>query len=108
MRKLSILILLIGMFSCTKQANADLIHEMEYEIPVYEQESVSHYEIQLSSDGVNFTPVTTIFANNLAEFTYTAKVDVTRYFTGETLYTRFKAVDIDGKFDYSPILRNRK
>ena len=106
--KAIILILLIGLFSCKKEQISENMYEIEYEIPVYEQKSVSHYENQVSSDGINFTSVTTIFANTETEFTYKIKVDVTRYFTGETLYTRFKAVDIDGKFDYSPIIRIRR
>lgn len=104
--KAIILILLVGLFSCTKEMQTNNIYEIEYEIPVYEQESVSHYEIQVSNDGINFTSsITTIFANTETEFVYKARVDVTRYFTGEILYSRIKAIDIDGKFDYSPVLR---
>lgn len=97
-------VLVFTVVSCTKEILSDNIYEIEYEIPVYEQESVSHYEIHVSSDGMNFTSVTTIFANTFTEFVYKTKVDVTRYFTGEVLYSRIKAIDIDGKFDYSPIL----
>jgi len=108
MKKLLSVLSLIVMSSCSKGMETDLVYEIEYEIPVYEQVSVSHYEIETSSDGINFTPAAIIFANELAEFTYKTKVDVTNYFTGSTLYSRIKSIDIDGKFDYSPILRNQK
>ena len=95
--------------SCTKDKTIQSADKqyIEYSIPVYEQESVSHYELEVSSDGNDWTQIGIIMAStNMEDLYETSQIDVTRFFNNgaDLIFTRIKAVDIDKKFDYSPII----
>ena len=72
----------------------------------YEQNS-SHYNIQRSIDGVNFTDAARIAAagnSNLPlNYTYADLLPATMQ-TQKTVFYRLQSVDIDGKFSYSQVI----
>jgi len=97
----------IALLSCSKQSNETFVKRNEFSltVPVYEQESVSHYDVEVSTNGQEFSKYSTFPATKDAEFTYSGTVDFTEYFKNvQLIYVRFKAVDIDTKFLYSPVL----
>ncbi len=65
--------------------------------------NTSHFEIERSSNGINFSKIGTVTALNRAGINNYA-LDDQAPFTGMNFY-RLKQVDIDGKFTYSNILR---
>lgn len=72
----------------------------------YEQNS-SHYNIQRSTDGLNFTDVARINAagnsNGPLSYTHTDLLPVSVQ-SQKTVFYRLQPVDIDGKFAYSQVL----
>ena len=102
---LFILSLSLFVMSCTKE------HMTKNEVPSYatvefsvaEQENVKQYDIELSADGKEFSPVTIIFASTNAEDNYKVKVDITRWFKDyPAVFIRIKSIDNDGKTLISP------
>src|SRR6476469_976226 len=68
---------------------------------VAQEVDVHHYEVERSTDGVNFTRVGNVGANGKPAYQY---VDNSNTSEG-TVYYRVKNVDIDGRFKYSSIAR---
>jgi hypothetical protein len=65
------------------------------------QESVSHYEVEYSTDGINFRSVATVQARSgSANLTYDFTHKITNTVKG---YYRIKVVDIDGQLTYSQV-----
>lgn len=69
----------------------------------YMEFDVSHFEIQRSSDGINFTTIGTVSAKNIISGASYSWFD-SAPLNGINLY-RLKSVDIDTKFEYSSIVR---
>lgn len=108
---LSAILVSLAISSCSKEVltAASPTYELEYNIPVYEQENVSHYNVEISPDGKEYTTIGVIFASTAMEDNYKININVTRFFTySETIYTRIKSNDINGKFMYSPVYRVQK
>jgi len=106
MKLLFPVLLALVLFSCTKQ-KAELIESNVFtlDIPVYEQESVSHYDVEISTNGQDFKMHTTFWATKDAEYLYTGDIDLSEHLkTVDLIYLRVKAVDIDTKFIYSPVI----
>lgn len=93
------------LFACSKEKvtpTESFIYDLE--IPVYEQENVSHYNVEVSKDGKTFTVLSTFPANKNMEYVYSGTINLTKYFTANRVFVRIKSVDIDASFLYSPIL----
>lgn len=105
----TLLLIIVFVSSCSRE-NLPFAKEkitVNYTIPVYEQENVSHYDVEVLYNG-KYVIIDTFFANDEKEFVYVIDVDVTGYWKlGEVLNVRFKAVDNDGKVTYSQIVRNQ-
>lgn len=81
---------------------------LDCELGVAEQVNVSHYIIEISTDGKTWESIGMIMATELQENVYKIPVDVTRYHTpGKTIYARAYSVDIDGTILYSSIASAR-
>ena len=67
--------------------------------------NVSHFELERSTDGRNFVPITTKTAagNTVGNTDYTYPDDI-RLLTGSTIYYRIRTVDMDGQFYYSKVV----
>ena len=68
------------------------------------ESNVSHYELERSEDGVNFDYITSINGvgtTSLTQYYDYSDFDV-RYF--QDFYYRVKSVDMDGDYDYTPIV----
>lgn len=94
--------------SCTKEKIDNQVFTesniLEYEIPVYEQESVDHYVIEISYNGKKYEGVGMILATTSMEQVYRIKIDVNNNLQKHgKLFTRVKSVDIDSTTLYSPI-----
>jgi len=77
----------------------------QLEWKVAQEQNLSRYELERSTDGSAFTRVATIASQNqTTEFTYRHK-DYTSLF--ETYY-RLKVIDVDGSFTYSSVVFIRK
>ena len=63
--------------------------------------NLSHYELEKSIDGQNFSFLAKINADGKSNYSYTDDVSS---FSGVTFY-RLKSVDIDGHFNYSGIIK---
>ncbi|HEX8315655.1 MAG TPA: T9SS type A sorting domain-containing protein [Flavisolibacter sp.] len=63
------------------------------------EENVNRYEVERSTDGRNFTSVTSVATGKKDTYTY---LDA---HTASTVYYRIKNVDNDGKFKYSSVAR---
>lgn len=100
--------MLIGLISCSKKGieiqRGDT--RLAYEIPVFEQQNVSHYEILLSSDGKEYDAIETIFATENEQQIYTIEVNIQRYLSNNqsVVYTMIKSIDIDGNYNLSKVL----
>jgi ELWxxDGT repeat protein len=66
------------------------------------EQNVSHFEIERSTDGVLFTKVGTKSANNLSQNAYTTTDDISAIQTKQ-LYYRIKQVDVNGKTTNSTV-----
>ena len=82
------------------QLNKDL----QVDWTILNEADIDHYEIERSSDGREFSTVGTVAAlgNTVSEINY-SWIDITA--TGQTYFYRIKAVDREGKFSYSSIIR---
>lgn len=67
---------------------------------VENEENFSHYEIETSSNGVNYIAIGSVKAIALSNYSFTANASPNAY----QLY-RLKLVDLNGKFDYSKVIR---
>ncbi|MBL7748613.1 MAG: T9SS type A sorting domain-containing protein, partial [Chitinophagaceae bacterium] len=77
----------------------------QLEWKVAQEQDLSRYELERSTDGSSFARVATIASQNrTSEFTYRHK-DYTSLF--ETYY-RLKVIDVDGSFTYSSVVFIRK
>ncbi len=67
--------------------------------------NVSHFELERSTDGRNFEPVTTKAAlgNTVGSTDYSYPDDI-RMLTASTIYYRIRTVDMDGQFYYSKVV----
>jgi trimeric autotransporter adhesin len=66
------------------------------------EQNVSHFEIERSTDGILFSKIATKPANNFTNNTYTATDDINTIQTKQ-LYYRIKQVDVNGKTTTSTI-----
>lgn len=67
---------------------------------VADEIDVKHYEVERSTNGVNFTTVGTVSAHGKAAYSYTDNQAV-----NGTVFYRVRNVDLDGKFKYSSVVR---
>jgi hypothetical protein len=65
--------------------------------------NVSHYEIQVSKDGINFVTVAQVNAANRPS--YTKGFVLTDELQAAQLFVRVRSVDFDGRFGYSEVKR---
>jgi hypothetical protein len=77
---------------CSLKVNFDIANEI----------NVSRYELELSNDFISFEKISSIAANNLANYTFDIFNILEQYQTANLLI-RVKAVDADGKIHYSDI-----
>ena len=70
-----------------------------------QENNSSYFEVQRSSNGSNFEPISTITAKGSTGTisTYQEKDDLF-FYKGKVIYYRLKMVDTDGKFKYSKVL----
>lgn len=73
-------------------------HYLEWKVG--SEESFSHYEVEMATDGASFTAVATIPGTGKDSYSFTAAPSACRY-----QHYRIKMVDIDHKFKYSNIIR---
>ena len=68
------------------------------------EKNVSHFAIEKSFDGKNFSDAATVFAygNTTQEMSYTYPDNIARMTSG-IIYYRLRCIDNDGKFSYSEI-----
>lgn len=97
------------MESCSKQpplaGNKDYL---EYKFQVGEQFNVSHYIIQVSTDGKTFEDAGMILASDNLD-KYSILFEVTdKLRTNSVIYSRIVAVDKDGSIAYSKITSTKK
>jgi hypothetical protein len=65
----------------------------------------SYFEVQRSSNAVNFDAITTVTANgNSSILSNYQTTDDLFFFTGSKVFYRLKMVDTDGKFKYSQVI----
>ncbi|HVZ55432.1 MAG TPA: T9SS type A sorting domain-containing protein [Chitinophagaceae bacterium] len=69
----------------------------------YNEVNVDHYEVERSTDGVHFSSIGSVAANNRTELSNYTLTDAAPV-SGSSFY-RIKNVDIDGKFSYSVIVK---
>lgn len=92
------------MTSCT-ESNKDIFDDnnqyVDVEFQVSEQSNMSHYEIEKSPNGVDFSFSTKINATEKVEDKFSAKVKVTDIFkTSDKVAIRIKTVDKNGVIEY--------
>ena len=70
-----------------------------------QENNSSYFEVQRSSNGSNFEPISTVTAKgNIGTIsTYQDKDDLF-FYTGKVVYYRLKIVDTDGKYKFSKVL----
>lgn len=61
------------------------------------EQNVSHFEIERSTDGIRFITIGTKSADNQIQNTYTAIDDIAALQNNKKIYYRIKEVDIDGR-----------
>jgi hypothetical protein len=69
----------------------------------YNEVNVDHYEVERSADGVHFSTVGSVAANNVTQLSNYSLTDASPL--GGNSFYRVKNVDIDGKFSYSVIVK---
>lgn len=67
--------------------------------------NVSHFEIEFSSDGINYSKAGSITANNTPVVNNYSFSHTNIPATAATIYYRLKSVDVDARFKYSQILK---
>ncbi len=69
------------------------------------EENVSHFEVQRSVDGVNYSTITNVPAKNIPSGSSYSYNDFLQGLNlSDNVYYRLKMVDIDGQFSYSGII----
>ena len=63
--------------------------------------NLNHYEVEYSSNGINFQKAGNIPTNSIRNYQF--KLNVPASFASGSVYVRIKSVDNDGKFQYSEI-----
>lgn len=92
--------------SCNKQAEekAAFTYDVEVIVPVYEQENVSHYDLEASSDGKTYSAVRRFKASTYLADVYIEVIDIASFITvNGVAFVRAKGVDFDGKITYSGV-----
>lgn len=70
-----------------------------------QENNSSYFEVQRSSNGSNFEPISTITAKgNIGTLSTYQEKDDLFFYTGKVVYYRLKMVDTDGKFKFSKVL----
>jgi hypothetical protein len=66
----------------------------------------SHYELQASSDGITYTTINTVTANNIKNYNsaFDISTQTAQLRGGATIFLRLKMVDRDATFKYSDIV----
>lgn len=68
------------------------------------EEKITHYEVERSSDGIVFTTITTTKPFNLITNNYFVNDELPQDYQNKKLYYRIKQVDNNGKYIYSKIV----
>src|SRR5688500_17844292 len=69
------------------------------------EDNVSHFEVERSVDGINYSTITSIPAKNLPSgSTYSYNDQLNGINQADNTYYRLRMVDIDGQFTYSAII----
>lgn len=110
-----LLALLVGVvlttISCEREVVAPPATDifLHFDFSVGEQESVSHYIIQTSADGVIWKDSGMIFATTNMEEKYQIDINANSLFGSQMyVYTRIKSVDIDTKESFSEVITVEK
>ena len=95
-------VLPVNMISFTGNINDKLVR-LNWQTS--QENNSSYYEVQRSSNGSNYEPISTITTNGNTSTlsTYQEKDDLF-FYTGKVVYYRLKMVDTDGKFKFSKVL----
>ena len=92
----------INMVSFTGNINNKLV-QLNWQTS--QENNSSYYEVQRSSNGSNYEPISTITANgNIGTLSNYKEKDDLFFNTGKVVYYRLKMVDTDGKFKFSKVL----
>lgn len=92
----------INMVSFTGNINNKLV-QLNWQTS--QENNSSYYEVQRSSNGSNYEPISTITANgNIGTLSNYKEKDDLFFYTGKVVYYRLKMVDTDGKFKFSKVL----
>lgn len=92
----------INMVSFTGNINNKLV-QLNWQTS--QESNSSYYEVQRSSNGSNYEPISTITANgNIGTLSNYKEKDDLFFYTGKVVYYRLKMVDTDGKFKFSKVL----
>ena len=109
MKKILIVLLsaVVVLVSCTKDKGLHKPEEVvsiKAEFSVATQDNMSHYIVEVSTDGRTFTDAGMVMASDKAYDDYTINIDVTRFLgDSKILYVRTKGIDRDGHVDYTNI-----
>jgi photosystem II stability/assembly factor-like uncharacterized protein len=69
------------------------------------EDNVSHFEVERSADGINYSSIVTVPAKNLPTgSSYVYNDQLTGTSLSDDLYYRLRMVDIDGQFTYSSVI----
>ncbi len=92
----------VNMVSFTGNINNKLV-QLNWQTS--QENNSSYYEVQRSSNGSNYEPISTITANgNIGTLSNYKEKDDLFFYTGKVVYYRLKMVDTDGKFKFSKVL----
>ncbi|WEK36056.1 MAG: CARDB domain-containing protein [Candidatus Pseudobacter hemicellulosilyticus] len=82
-------------------------NDVQLEWITADEVNTAHFEVERSTDGISFQSITQLPSNNSAgQHRYTS---LDRSPAGSILYYRIRQVDLDGRYEYSTIVRvNRK
>lgn len=95
-------VLPVNMVSFTGNINNKLV-QLNWQTS--QENNSSYYEVQRSSNGSNYEPISTITANgNIGTLSNYKEKDDLFFYTGKVVYYRLKMVDTDGKFKFSKVL----
>lgn len=109
MKKLLILLLsaVVVLVSCTKDKTIQKPTEeysIKAEFSVATQENMSHYIVEVSTNGTTWTDAGMVMASDKASDNYTINIEVTRFLgDSKTLFVRTKGIDRDGHIDYTNV-----
>jgi hypothetical protein len=71
------------------------------------EHNVSHYNLERSDDGVNFGMIATLAASGNSTTQLNYQYDDYNVSRNQLYYYRYKVYDIDGTYDYSPIVQGK-